>query len=106
MNNQDRIQLLHQFLKEDPSDPFNLYALGLEYQKENPEEARHYFDELLKNHELYVPTYYHAGILYSEFGETEKAIEILKKGIQVSILQKDYKTQRELQTLLTNLLIE
>ncbi len=106
MNNQDRIQLLKQFLEDDPSDPFNLYALGLEYQKENPDEARHYFDELLKNHALYVPTYYHAGMLYSESGETEKAIEILKKGIQVCLSQQDFKTQRELQTLLTNLMID
>ena len=106
MNNQDRIQLLLQFVKDDPSDPFNLYALGLEYQKENSDQAKYYFDELLKNHDLYVPTYYHAAILYSELGETEKAIEILTKGIQVSLKQQDFKTQRELQTLLTNLSFE
>lgn len=106
MMNQDRIQLLEQFLQEDPTDPFNLYALGLEYQTENPEQAKFYFDELLKNHEFYVPVYYHAGMLYSELGETDKAIEILKKGVTVSSAQKDFKAQRELQTLLTNLLID
>ncbi len=105
MTNQDRIKLLKQFLKEDPADPFNLYALGLEYQKENSDQAKYYFDKLLQNHDLYVPVYYHAGLLYSELGNTEKAIEILKKGIQVSLDQGDFKTQRELQTLLTNLLI-
>ncbi len=106
MTNQDRIELLKQFLEDDPSEPFNLYALGLEYQKENSDQAKYYFDELLKNHALYVPTYYHAGMLYSELGEQEKAIEILKKGIQVSLAQEEFKTQRELQTLLTNLLID
>ncbi len=103
MNNQDRIKLLKQFLQDDPSDPFNLYALGLEYQKVNLNQAKFYFDELLKYHDLYVPTYYHAGMLYSELGETEKAIKILEKGIQVSLGQQDFKAQRELQTLLTNL---
>lgn len=106
MMNQDRIQLLKQFLEEDPTDPFNLYALGLEYHTENPEQAKFYFDELLKNHDLYVPVYYHAGMLYSELGDTDRAIEILKKGIVVSLAQKDFKAQRELQTLLTNLSID
>ena len=106
MTNQDRIKLLKQFLEDDPDDPFNLYALGLEYLKENSDQAKFYFDKLLKNHELYVPAYYHAGLLYSERGETEKAIEILKKGIMICRGQQDFKTQRELQTLLTNLELE
>ena len=106
MTNLDRIKLLKQFLEDDPADPFNLYALGLEYLKENPDHAKFYFDKLLKNHDLYVPTYYHAGMLYAEQGEKENAIQILKKGIQVCSDQKDFKTQRELQTLLTNLEVE
>jgi lipoprotein NlpI len=28
-----RLEQLHQFLQEDPADPFNLYALAIEYQK-------------------------------------------------------------------------
>ena len=30
--NSERIKLLEQYLEDDPSDPFNLYALALEYQ--------------------------------------------------------------------------
>jgi Cytochrome c biogenesis factor len=46
---QNRIDLLKKFIEEDPSDPFNVYALALEYIESNPEKAKELFEQLLKS---------------------------------------------------------
>lgn len=93
-----RLDTLLQFYKDDPNDPFNIYALAIEYQKSDPAKAMEYFNLLLHNHEGYVPTYYHAAKLFQEIGDTEKAIIIYEKGIEVAKLQNDLKAARELQS--------
>ena len=42
MSNFERIQVLLDFLEEEPDNPFNLYALALEYQNIEPEKAEIY----------------------------------------------------------------
>jgi tetratricopeptide (TPR) repeat protein len=98
-----RLDTLVQFYKEDPSDPFNLYALAIEYQKTDTAKSLEYFNILLSDHELYVPTYYHAAKLYQESGNAEKAIIIYEKGIAVAKSQNDLKTARELKSALDEL---
>lgn len=56
--NSERIKLLEQYVEDDPNDPFNLYALALEYQKQNPAKAGKLFELLLAKHPDYLPTYY------------------------------------------------
>ena len=46
MNN-DRIQQLIRFVQEEPGDPFNVYALAMEFINGQPQQARPYFDQLL-----------------------------------------------------------
>ncbi|HMG92453.1 MAG TPA: hypothetical protein VK589_20485, partial [Chryseolinea sp.] len=69
-----RIQQLEAFVKEDPHDPFNLYALALEYSKSDVRKAVESFNQLLNEHADYVPTYYHLGKLYVDISENEKAL--------------------------------
>jgi cytochrome c-type biogenesis protein CcmH/NrfG len=38
--NRERIKVLEQFLKEDPNDPFSLYALALEFKNQDSKKAR------------------------------------------------------------------
>src|SRR5688572_24669510 len=92
-----RLEQLHEFLKEDPTDPFNIYALAIEYQKVDVLKAKAYFDELLLKHESYVPTYYHAGNLYLDLNLENDAIRIIEKGIQQAHKQNEQKAMRELQ---------
>lgn len=92
-----RLDLLQQFLKEDPNDPFNIYALALEYQKHDIAKALFYFNELLNNHPDYLPTYYHLGKLYQELQEREKGLAVFQQGIEKAKLKQDSKTLRELQ---------
>ncbi|MBA4053210.1 MAG: enzyme of heme biosynthesis [Marivirga sp.] len=92
----NRIEQLQQFVKEDPNDPFNQYALGLEYIKTDKVKASKIFSLLIHEHAGYLPTYYHLGKLYQELEEIEKALQVFELGIDQAKKQNDQKTLREL----------
>lgn len=96
--NQSRLEQLLNFLKEDPEDPFNLYAVATEYKLLDPRKAKEYFDKLLKYHEEYVATYYHAARLYSDLGDRKKSEDIFKKGMEIAMKINDHHAFRELQS--------
>ena len=96
MNN-ERIQQLIQFVEEEPGEPFNVYALAMEYMNTRPEQARIYFDQLLAQHPDYLPTYYHAAALYTDLDERDKAADLYAKGIALAQAQHNQKTLQELQ---------
>ena len=93
----NRLEQLRQFAEDDPNDPFNLYALALEYLKSDNSEAGKLFDQLLLEHELYLPTYYQAAILQERTGNRALALQLLEKGIGIAKQQNEIKNQRELQ---------
>ncbi len=101
--NHSRIGLLEKFIAEDPSDPFNYYALALEYQHTHPAKASQLFEELLINHPDYLPVYYTAGVFYAEIGNEIKALDILNHGVDLAKQNRDVKTLRELQSAIQNL---
>lgn len=101
--NHSRADLLKKFIDEDPSDPFNYYALALEYLDYDPGSARELFDQLLIHHPDYLPVYYTAGKLYAELGDEAKAQHILSTGIELAKNKSDVKALRELQSALLNL---
>jgi tetratricopeptide (TPR) repeat protein len=101
--NHSRIDLLEKFIEEDPSDPFNHYALAMEYIMGNPAKASELFDKILNNHPEYLPVYYTAGVFYSETGNDTKALDILNKGIELAKIKSEFKTLRELQSAVQNL---
>jgi tetratricopeptide (TPR) repeat protein len=101
--NHSRIELLEKFIKEDPEDPFNYYALALEYQQTNPVKARQLFDELLINHAEYLPVYYTAGTFYAALADESRALEILNKGVDLARRKSDQKALRELQSAIQNM---
>ena len=103
---EDRIKKLNEFLKENPDDPFLIYALALEFMKDNEQKAKLYLDQLLEQHPDYISTYYQAGELYMHMGKTNKAIRIYEKGIQKAKEQKNYHTLKELQEAYNHLLFE
>lgn len=101
--NHSRIDLLEKFMLEDPSDPFNYYALALEYLQTNPAKATELFDVVLLNHAEYLPIYYTAGTFYADQGNGLKAHEILNKGIELAKRKSDFKALRELKSVIQNL---
>jgi len=96
MNN-DRIQQLIRFVQEEPHDPFNVYALAMEYLSGDPERARVYFDQLLIEHPNYLATYYHAAALYAEQSNIGRATELYEQGMALAKAQNNQKTLLELQ---------
>ena len=84
------------FYKEDPHDPFNLYALALEYQKIDARGSAEWLERLLREFPDYLPTYYHAAQFFSNLQRNEKAREIYEKGIQLATKQHNAKIQQEL----------
>jgi tetratricopeptide (TPR) repeat protein len=105
--NHDRIEQLKSFLQEEPNDPFLQYSLALEYLKmEQDEAALTIFENLLHDHEDYLPTYYHCGKLYEKLNKNEEAIACYEKGILLARKQNHIRTLRELNEALNNLRFE
>ncbi len=95
--NHNRIQLLRQFIQEEPGDPFNVYALAMEFLDGDPAQARTLFDQLLMEHPDYLATYYHAAALYADAAERDRAAQLYEQGIDLARRQGNDKTLLELQ---------
>jgi hypothetical protein len=95
-----RLEQLQQFVDDDPSDPFNLYALALEFTKSDSGKAEIIFKTLLSEHKDYLPAYYQAANLFESIGKHDLAIATLHNGITLARNSNEMKTLRELQTML------
>jgi Tfp pilus assembly protein PilF len=90
------LQNLLVFYEEDPNDPFNIYALALEYMKMDNGQAEKYFNKLLEEHPDYLATYYPAAAFFAELDRIEKAELIYQQGIDLALLNNNTKTHQEL----------
>ncbi|MFN3996483.1 tetratricopeptide repeat protein [Algoriphagus sp.] len=106
MSNLERLRLLREFIKEEPKNPFNYYALALEIREIDPNESINLFDFLLLNHPDYLPVYFPSAHFFFELGQIGKAKEIFEKGIFTAKSQGDQKAQKELQNAFQNFLYE
>ena len=102
----NRLQILQDFYEQDPTDPFNIYGLALEYQKHDSLKSIDLFNVLMTNFKEYLATYYIAAKLHEEMGLEEKALVIYKNGILIAQSQKNTKTENELKNALINLEME
>jgi predicted Zn-dependent protease len=101
--NKERVEQLKKFQEEDVNDPFPIYGLAMEYQHEQPNDALVLFDTLLTQHPDYLPVYYTAAHFLLEQGNEIRAKELLRRGITLSITQKNDKATRELRSALEQL---
>lgn len=94
----DRIAQLKEFLENDPNDSFTRYALALEYAGlgEAP-LALSLLLEVLERDPAYVPAYQQLGYQYQKLDRVAEAVEVLRRGIEVSREQGDTHAQREMQ---------
>jgi Tfp pilus assembly protein PilF len=90
----------------DSTDPFNLYALAIEYLKHNRQESERLFEILLTKHPQYLPTYYHAAKLYEDNNETQKARKTYEDGLLVARANQKPKLEAELKAAFQNFLFE
>lgn len=96
MSNLNRLQALTQFCEEEPQNPFNWYALALEYQSTDPAHTGSLFDQLLTEHESYLPTYYPAAHFFAAQNKLDKAGQIFESGIKLAKEQQELKAVKEL----------
>lgn len=106
MSNLSRIETLQSYAEQEPENPFNWYALALEFRTQNPDQALIYFNKLLNEFKVYLPTYFHAASLYAEMNLIEEARKIYENGISLARSQNDKHALRELQNTYQNFLIE
>jgi tetratricopeptide (TPR) repeat protein len=98
--NSERIKMLEQFIAEDPYDPFNRYALGLELAKSDQQKAKGIFDQLIRHNPDYLPAYYQAALIYIGLSFNEEAIPLIESGIAQAQEQNNLKAANELRSLL------
>lgn len=98
--NSKRIEMLQKFIEDDPTDPFNRYALALEFIEHEPSKAKDLLLKLIEESPTYLPSYYQAATLLIELRQSEAAIPIINQGIAEAKKQNESKTANELGSLL------
>ena len=106
MKHLDRVTELLNYIEKEPKNPFNLYALALEYQNQDKEKASFYFNKLLEAHKDYLPTYYHAAIFFADLEQYQKADKIFSEGIELAKTQNNSHAQKELENAYLNFQFE
>ncbi|GAB2497378.1 tetratricopeptide repeat protein [Algoriphagus taiwanensis] len=106
MSNLARIEALRKFILEEAENPFNYYALALEIQHNEPEEARNLFLFLRENHEEYLPMYFPAAHFFWENEDLSLAKDFFEKGIALAKNQNNGKARQELSNAYQNFIFE
>lgn len=92
----DRLQQLHYYLDQNPGDPFLIFAIAKEWEREDSEKALHTYLELRAKHPDYTGLYYHLGKLYAARGASAQAAVIFDEGIEIARSQGDRHAENEL----------
>jgi hypothetical protein len=98
-----RLEQLLRFAEEEPNDPFNLYAVAMEYLKLDQGKATPFFEVLVKEHPAYVPTYYTFGKLLQAQKEFDRAMKIFTAGVGRARDAGDRKAMEELKSAISDL---
>ena len=95
----DRISILKSFITEEPSEPFNYYALAMELVNRDSEAAAEILLKMTVDFPDYLPTYYQLTDLQHRSGRQQEAIALAERGIALALKQADYKALAELRQL-------
>ena len=100
----NRLEQLEAFLKEQPTDEFLRYAIAQEHFKiGHIDKCQSIFETLVKESPEYSATYYHLGKLYEKNGQSKEAISTYKKGIEITLKNKENHALSELKSALLEL---
>ena len=106
MRNLERIKLLKGYCVEEPQNPFNYYALALEFREFDKVEAGKLFDFVVLNFPNYLPVYFPAAQFFFENEELQKAKNRFEAGIELAHSLQDEKAKKELSNAYQNFLFE
>ncbi|HWP45089.1 MAG TPA: tetratricopeptide repeat protein [Blastocatellia bacterium] len=99
-----RLEMLEEFLVQDPNDSFSRYALALELEKEKREqEAISQLQEVIARDPSYVAAYYHLGRMLARAGRIDEARSAYGRGLDAAGRAGDQRTQSEIQEALEEL---
>ena len=85
MTEPTRLEMLSQFLEQNPGDAFARYGLAMEYSKAGQiEQALAQFNRLLELHPDYSNGYFMAAQTLERDGRTAEAKAMLEKGIEAA----------------------
>jgi tetratricopeptide (TPR) repeat protein len=85
MTEPTRLQMLAQFLEQNPSDAFARYGLAMEYSKAGQsEQALAEFNKLLELHPDYTNGYFMAAQTLERSGRTAEARKMLQNGVEAA----------------------
>ena len=84
---------------DEPGEPFNLYALALEYLKSDMQKSRDLFLKLIWEHPEYIPAYYMTAELLINLEEIPLARQIITDGMREAGKQNNTKALSELKNL-------
>ena len=93
----ERLKILVEFYQQEPQDPFNCYALAMEYLRTDSGQALNYLEKLLNTHPQYLPTYYKAAEILAQNGDTTQALLRYEQGLALAKAQNNTKIFLELQ---------
>ena len=83
MSETNRLEMLAQFLEQNPNDAFARYGLALEYSKLGQTEvALQHFTRLLETHPDYTNGYFMAAQTLAKAERNDEAKAMLQKGIE------------------------
>ena len=78
----DRIQMLTQFVNENPNDAFARYGLAMEHVRSGDlESAVLEFEAVLAADPNYSAAYYHGGQTLEKLGKLDQARDLYRRGI-------------------------
>lgn len=106
MRNLERIELLKGYCAEEPQNPFNYYALALEFREFEIAEAGKLFDFVIANFPNYLPVYFPAAQFFFENENHPKAKNLFEAGIELAQSLNDEKAKKELTNAYQNFLFE
>jgi tetratricopeptide (TPR) repeat protein len=104
MADMSRLEMLTQFLKENPNDSFARYGLAMEYSKGgDSERALAEFNKLLETNPDYTAGYFMAAQTLAKSGRTEEARKKLTDGIACAARTGNTHAKSEMQAMLEEL---
>jgi len=102
MQTSERMQKLETMLAKDSSDPFLLFAMGMEHKKlGNTAEAVNWFRKTLESDPGYSVAYHQSALAYENAGDFESAKRTYREGIEVARKKGDHHAADEMQAALS-----
>jgi tetratricopeptide (TPR) repeat protein len=99
-----RIDMLAQFLAENPTDAFGRYGLAMEYAKSGQvDTAMEHFNKLLELHPDYAAGYFMAAQTLSKSGRSGEARKFLENGIGAAARTGNAHAKGEMEAMLAEL---